>query len=26
MRSHKQQALLACAKQVLQEGEETAHG
>jgi predicted site-specific integrase-resolvase len=25
-RSHKQQALLACAKQVLQEGEETAHG
>jgi predicted site-specific integrase-resolvase len=26
MRSHKQQALLACAKQVLHEGEETAHG
>jgi predicted site-specific integrase-resolvase len=26
MRSHKQQALLACAKQVLQEGEEAAHG
>jgi predicted site-specific integrase-resolvase len=25
-RSHKHQALLACAKQVLQEGEETAHG
>lgn len=26
MRSHKQQALLACAKQVLQAGEEAAHG
>jgi putative resolvase len=26
MQSHKQQALLACAKQVLQEGEEAAHG
>jgi predicted site-specific integrase-resolvase len=26
MRSHKQQALLACAKQVLREGEEVAHG
>ena len=26
MRSHKQQALLACAKQVMQEGEEAAHG
>ena len=26
MRSHQQQALLACAKQVVREGEEGAHG
>jgi predicted site-specific integrase-resolvase len=26
MRSHKQQALLSCVKQVLREGEETGHG